>query len=96
MKEKEENVKSTIPCLQKLKMLSKPRSIEREAKFNQSILELLSVGEASDFGAAFLLQKHLIFLYGINQTFKIQELSQVAWILTLWVDVCQSPLTCPC
>lgn len=59
-------------------MLSKPGSMEREAKFNQSILELLSVGEATDFGAAFLLEKHLIFLCETNHTFKIQELAQVA------------------
>lgn len=70
MKDKEENVKKISPCPQKPRMLSKPRSTETEAKFNQSILELLSV--------SCLLETHLIFLYGTNRTFKIQELSQVA------------------
>lgn len=82
MKDKEEKVKMISLCPQKPKMLSKPRSMEREAKFSQSILELLSV--------SCLLEKHLIFLYGTNWTLKIQELSQVTWILILWVDMCTS------
>lgn len=55
---REENVKMFSLCPQKPGMLSKPRSMEREAKFNQSILELLSVSS--------LLEEHLIFLYGTN------------------------------
>lgn len=66
MRDKEENVKTIIPSSQKPRMLSKPGSMEREAKFSQRILDLLSVGEASDFGAAFLLEKHLIFLCETN------------------------------
>lgn len=84
MKNKEEAVKMSIPCSQRPRVLSKPRSMERGARFNRSILELHAV--------IFLLEKHLIFLRGTNWTFKIQEPSQVAWIIILSVDMSASHL----
>lgn len=82
MRDKEEDVKTISPCSQKPRMLSKPRRMERGAKFNQSILELLSLNS--------LLEKHLIFLYGTIRIYEIWEPSQVALILILWVDMCAS------
>lgn len=56
IRNKKEDVKMNIPCSQKPRVLSKPRSMERGAKFNPGILELHSV--------IFLLEKHLIFPHG--------------------------------
>lgn len=78
------DIKMNIPCSQKPRVLSKPRSMERGATSNPSILELHSV--------IFLLEKHLIFPHGTNWTFKIQEPSQAAWIVILWVVMSASHL----